>query len=86
MPTGMGVGAGSAATSTSDMKLAAQLDVPLTNGDNGDPLGVGDWMNGYNTIEDVNAYLIDFIIAPSLNNSTDHTTLVNHLTTITPAL
>ena len=82
MPTGMGVGAGSAATSTSDMKLAAQLDVPLTNGDNGDPLGVGDWMNGYNTIEDVNAYLIDFIIAPSLNNSTDHTTLVNHLTTI----
>ena len=82
MPTGMGVGAGSAATSTSDMKLTAQLNVALTNGDNGDPLGVGDWMNGYNTIEDVNAYLIDFIIAPSLNNSTDQTTLVNHLTTI----
>ena len=82
MPTGMGTGAGLAATSTSDMKLSAQLDVTLATGENGDALGVGDWMNGYNTIEDVNAYSIDFIIAPSLNGSTDHTTLVNHLTTI----
>ncbi len=82
MPTGMGTGAGAAATSTSDMKLAAQLDVTLTLGDEGDPLGVDDYMNSYNLIDDPAQYLIDFIIAPSLVSSTDHVTLTNHLTSI----
>jgi phage tail sheath protein FI len=81
-PTGFGTGAGAAATSTSNMKLAAKITTNLTGGANSITPGVGDWMNGYNTVEDTAQYLIDFIIAPSLNNSTDHTTLVNHLVTI----
>ena len=82
MPTGMGTGAGAAATGTSDMKLSAQVNVILTTGDEGDPLGVDDYMNSYNLIDDPAQYLIDFIIAPSLVSSTDHVTLTNHLTTI----
>tara|TARA_Y100000389_G_scaffold27514_2_gene23612 strand:+ start:5087 stop:6835 length:1749 start_codon:yes stop_codon:yes gene_type:complete len=81
-PTGMGTGAGSAATTTSDMKLSAPVAVTLTTGENSDPLEVGDYQLCYDLIDDPAQYLIDFIIAPSLNGSTDHVTLVNHLTSI----
>jgi len=79
---GMGTGAGAVATSTSNMKLAAKITTNLIGGVNSTTPGTDDWMSGYNTIEDTAQYLIDFIIAPSLNSSTDHTTLVNHLVTI----
>ena len=82
LPTGMGTGAGAVATSTSDMKLSAQLDVILVGGVNGNALGTDDWLNAYTTIEDTNQYLIDFLIAPSLDNKTHHATLVNNLVTI----
>ena len=82
LPVGMGTGAGAAAASTSDMKLAGQLDVQLTGGANGGALGTDDWFNAYSTIEDTNQYLIDFLIAPSLNDKTSHETLVNDLVTI----
>ena len=81
-PTGMGTGAGAAATTTSDMKLAAPVAVTLTTGENSDPMEVGDLQLCYDLINDPAQYLIDFIIAPSLNSSTDHVTVVNHLTSI----
>jgi len=81
-PTGMGSGAGAAASTTSDMKLGAPVAVTLTTGENSDPMEVGDLQLCYDLINDPAQYLIDFIIAPSLNSSTDHVTLVNHLTSI----
>jgi hypothetical protein len=81
-PTGMGSGAGAAATTTSDMKLGAPVAVTLTTGENSDPMEVGDLQLCFDLINDPAQYLIDFIIAPSLNGSTDHVTLVNHLTSI----
>ena len=82
LPTGMGSGAGAAASTSSDMKLAAPVAVTLTTGENSDPMQVGDLQLCYDLINDPAQYLIDFIIAPSLNSSTDHVTLVNHLTSI----
>jgi len=81
-PTGMGSGAGAAATTTSDMKLGAPVAVTLTTCENSDPMEVGDLQLCFDLINDPAQYLIDFIIAPSLNGSTDHVTLVNHLTSI----
>ncbi len=80
--SGFGTGAGVVADSASNMKLAAKITTNLSGGVNSGTLGTDDWTNGYNTVEDTAQYLIDFLIAPSLNSSTDHTTLVNHLVTI----
>ena len=81
-PTGMGSGAGAAASTTSDMKLGVPVVVALTTGENSDPMQVGDLQLCFDLINDPAQYLIDFIIAPSLNSSTDQVTLVNHLTSI----
>jgi len=81
MPTGMGTGAGAAATSSSNGKLANLVNVTLSGGANG-KVEKADIMNAYNLIDDPAQYLIDFIISPSMVNAVEHQTVVNQLVSI----
>jgi phage tail sheath protein FI len=81
--TSMGTGAGAVATTSSDMKITGgAISKTLGGGGDGDALGQDDYTTAYNTVNDTAQHQVDFLIAPSLNSSTDHVSLVNHLVTI----
>lgn len=84
--TNIGLGAGLPAADGNDLKMTSgSLKVVLASGTNGGSITQSDYQRGYNKYNDVNSMLLDFLIAPSLNDATNQTTLVNHLVTIAAA-
>jgi hypothetical protein len=82
-PSAMGTVAGSGTNGTGkDYGFTGAVNVSLTNGQNSGALGLSEIETGFDLIQDVNTYTVDFLVAPSLSNATDHKTLVNYLVTI----
>lgn len=57
----------------------------LVGGEDGTLIGQAEYTIGYDLFEDKDQVEIDFLIAPSLNDQTDHVALVNGLVTIANA-
>ena len=83
-----GVNAGTAATTASDYTsgFTADVNLSLVGGANSAPLTASDYGTGFDKFEDPNALAIDFLIAPSVANSTDQTTIVNDLVGIAQSI
>jgi phage tail sheath protein FI len=85
-----GEDAGQIADSGDDFILApGALAIKTFNFDSGvnsGILGTAEYLNGYDLYEDRDIVEVDFLIAPSLNNSTDQTTVVNDLVTTAQSL
>jgi len=85
-----GEDAGQIADSGDDYILApGALAIKTFNFDSGvnsGILGTAEYLNGYDLYEDRDIVEVDFLIAPSLNNSTDQTTVVNDLVTTAQSL
>ena len=54
-------------------------DGGFSGGANAGALDVGDYLAGYDLLEDKDQVEVDFLIAPNLNSSSDQTTVVNDL-------
>jgi len=82
-------GAGSDAASGSDYALTnniATKTINLVNGADVSSLSTGQITSGYNLVDDVDTYQVDFMIAPPTTGSTaqdttNHTTIINNLVT-----
>ena len=80
-------GAGSDTASGSNYALTSNITtktINLVNGADVTSLSTGDITSGYNLVDDVDTYQVDFLIAPPTTGSTaqdttDHTTLINNL-------
>lgn len=77
-----GIGAGSTIVDGNDYELgdsATVGELSGTNGNDGNQLDVGDYLEGYDLFEDKDQVEIDFLIAPGLSTRTDQNTIVNDL-------
>lgn len=54
----------------------------LTLGRNSGSLGTAQYTTGFDLLNDPNTYLVDFLIAPGISDSTDHKTVINYMVTI----
>ena len=79
---GMGVRAGTAAGSGDNYAFTGYIEIDLVNGRNSGALGVNEYAFGFDLIEDVNTYTVDFLIAPGMPTATEQTTVVNDLISI----
>ena len=78
-------GAGADATDTSDFLITPGDKTPtitLGGASESESLTVADVQRGFDTIEDVDAYTVDFLIAPGMNDAEDQKTVVNDLVSI----
>jgi len=65
------------ATSNANVRSA-----PFTGGANSSALGVDEYANGFDLVEDKDTITVDFLIAPGMNSRVDQTTVVNDLVAI----
>ena len=65
---------------------AGVITVNFSNGRNSGALGTAEYLTGYDLFEDKDQVEVDFIISPSMANRTDHTTIVNDLTSTARSL
>ena len=68
------------------MGTPAVVDHSLLKGSNSGALGVSDVLRGHDLFEDKDQVEIDFLISPSMTNSTDQATIVNDLVTTAQSL
>jgi hypothetical protein len=78
--------AGTAATSGKDYQLSAGVldakNYDLDSGDESENMDVGDYITGFDQLEDKDAIQVDMLIAPQMTSRTDTTTIVNDLVSI----
>ena len=83
---GMGTAAGGLATSGRDYAFSGYIEINLVNGKNSGSLGADEYAFGFDLIEDVNTYTVDFLIAPGMPTATEQTTVVNDLISIAQSI
>ena len=78
--------AGTAAASGKDYQLSAGVldakNYDLDSGDESENMDVGDYITGFDQLEDKDAIQVDMLIAPQMTSRTDTTTIVNDLVSI----
>lgn len=81
-------GAGTQVDSGDDFSLVtpAIVEHDLEKGANSQALGTSEFLSGYDLFEDVDQVEVDFLIAPSMNSSTDQVTVVNDLVSTAQSL
>jgi hypothetical protein len=81
-------GAGTQVDSGDDFSLTvpAIVNHSLVRGVNSGALGTSEVLNGYDLFEDKDQVEVDFLIAPSMTNTTDQTTIVNDLVSTAQSL
>ena len=78
-PTSMGTTAGAKANPGNNYQFTGEYNLSLTKGANSGLLSEDEYLGGFDNFEDVNTYMVDFLIAPGLSNKTAQTTVVNDL-------
>ena len=81
-------GASTLVDSGDDFSMAtpAVVEHDLEKGVNSAPLGTSEFLAGFDLFEDVDQVEVDFLIAPSMNSSTDQVTVVNDLVSTAQSL